>query len=304
MTAPRENPVWRSLLYVPANVARFVDKAHERGADAIIIDLEDSVIPAEKPAARKLVPEVAAKVSRADADVLVRINRPWRMCLADLEAVVSPAIAALVLPKAADASHVRAIDEIVTELEEERGMTLGHTRFFVLVETADAFFHLRAIAGASPRNVGLSLGSEDFALDVSMAPEPDGLFQPTMESVFAARAAGIMPLGFIGSIAQFGDLAAFRAMIERSAKLGFDGASCIHPAQVPVLNECYGASAEAVAYAKRVIEANEAAKAEGRGSFQLEGKMIDIPIVVRAEKLLARHRAIEARIDRAKQALA
>jgi len=303
MTAPRENPVWRSLLYVPANVPRFVDKAHERGADAIIVDLEDSVLPAEKPAARKLVPEVAAKVSRAGADVLVRINRPWRMCLADLEAVVSPAIRALVLPKAADASHVRAIDEIVTELEQERGMAVGHTRFVVLVETADAFFHLRGIAGASPRNVGLSLGSEDFALDVAMAPEPDGLFQPTMESVFAARAAGIMPLGFIGSIAQFGDIDAFRGMIERSAKLGFDGASCIHPAQVPVLNACFGPSAEAVEHARKVIEANEAAKAEGRGSFQLDGKMIDIPIVVRAERLLARHRAIEARVARAKAAL-
>jgi citrate lyase subunit beta/citryl-CoA lyase len=303
MTEARANPVWRSLLYVPANVPRFVDKAHERGADAIIVDLEDSVIPAEKPAARRLVPEVAAKVGRAGADVLVRINRPWRLCLADLEAVVSPAVAALVLPKAVDASHVRTIDEVVTELEAERGIAAGHTRFFVLVETADAFFRLREIAGASPRNVGLSLGSEDFALDVAMAPEVDGLFQPTMESVFAARAAGIMPLGFIGSLAQFGDIAAFRAMIERSAKLGFDGASCIHPTQVPVLNECYGTSLAAVDYARRVIEANEKAKADGRGSFQLDGKMIDIPIVVRAERLIARHRAIEARLAKGRAAL-
>jgi citrate lyase subunit beta/citryl-CoA lyase len=299
MTEARPSPVWRSLLYVPTNVARFVDKAHERGADGIILDLEDSVIPAEKPAARKLVPEAAAKVARAGADVLVRINRPLRVCLADLEAVISPAIAAVVLPKAADASHVQLIDEVVTELEAERGMPVGHTRFYVLVETADAFFKLREIAGASPRNVGLSLGSEDFALDVSMAPEVDGLFQPTMESVFAARAAGIMPMGFIGSIAGFGDIAAFRAMIERSAKLGFDGASCIHPAQVAVLNECYGPSADAVGYAERVIEADKAMKAAGRGSFQLDGKMIDIPIVVRAERLLARHRAIQARIAKA-----
>ena len=151
--------------------------------------------------------------------------------------------------------------------------------------------------------VGLSLGSEDFALDVGMAPEPDGLFQPTMESVFAARAAGIMPLGFIGSLAQYGDIEAFRALITRSAKLGFDGASCIHPAQVPVLNEGFGVSAEAVAHAERVIAAFAEAEAQGRGSFELDGRMIDIPIVVRAERLLARHRAIQARIAKAKAAL-
>ncbi len=110
MTEMAAKPVWRSMLYVPANVERFVDKAHARGADAIIVDLEDSVLPAEKPAARRLVPEVAAKVSRNGADVLVRINRPWRLAIADLEAVISPAVAALdivwtsLLPEAAPPS--------------------------------------------------------------------------------------------------------------------------------------------------------------------------------------------------------
>lgn len=299
MTETRELPVWRSLLYVPANVPRFVEKAHTRGADAIIVDLEDSVLPAEKPAARRLVPEVSAQVGRAGADVLVRVNRPWRQLIPDLEAVVSPAVAALVLPKLADGGHVREIAGVVAELEAERGMAPGHTRFFGLVETAAGLFNLREIAGADPRLVGLSLGSEDFALDVGMAPEPDGLFQPTMDAVFAARAAGILPLGFVGSIAGFGDIEAFRALIQRSAKLGFEGASCIHPAQVPVLNDCFGVTAEALAQAERVIAAFETAEAEGRGSFELDGRMIDIPIVVRAERLLARHRAIQARLARA-----
>lgn len=303
MTETPEQPVWRSLLYVPANVPRFVDKAHTRGADAIIVDLEDSVIPAEKAAARKLIPEVAAKVGQAGADVLVRINRPWRLAVADLESVISPAVAALVLPKVADAGHVQAIAEVVDELEAERGRTPGHTRFFALVETADALFKIREIAGAHPRLIALSLGSEDFALDVGMAPEPDGLFQPSMEGVFAARAAGILPLGFVGSLAQYGDIGAFRALIERSAKLGFDGASCIHPAQVPILNQGFGVAADDVAHAERVIAAFAEAEAEGRGSFQLDGRMIDIPIVVRAERLLARHRAIEAREAKARTAL-
>ncbi|MDP6706746.1 MAG: CoA ester lyase [Alphaproteobacteria bacterium] len=296
MTEMAAKPVWRSMLYVPANVERFVDKAHTRGADAVIVDLEDSVLPAEKPAARKLVPDVAAKVSRNGADVLVRINRPWRLAIADLEAVISPAVAALVLPKVADASHIRAIAEIVDELEAERGMAVGHTRFFALIETADALFHAREIAGAHPRMVGLSLGSEDFALDCGMAAEPDGLFTPTMECVFAAHAAGILALGFIGSLADYGDLEAFRGMVQRARRLGFEGASCIHPAQVPLLNEAYGPTADEIDYAHQIIEGDRAAKAEGRGSFEIDGKMIDIPIVDRAERLLARQARIEARL--------
>src|SRR5690606_23467456 len=107
MTAATTLPLWRSILFVPANAPRFVEKAHERGADAIIIDLEDAVAPAEKANARALVPEVAAKVGRAGAGVLVRINRPWRLAVRDLEAAVSPAVAAIALPKTEDAGHVR-----------------------------------------------------------------------------------------------------------------------------------------------------------------------------------------------------
>ncbi len=288
-------PVWRSMMFVPANVARFVEKAHTRGADAIIIDLEDSVVPAEKAAARKLVPEVAAKVSRNGADVIVRINRPWRLAVRDIEASVSPAIHTLALPKVADGGHIRAVAEICDELEAERAMTPGHTKFLAMVETTDALFHARDIAGAHERIIGMVLGSEDFALDAGMAPDVDGLYPPTLECVFAARAAGIMPLGFLGSIANFGDLDAFRALIQRSRSLGFVASSCIHPAQVPILNELYGPSPEEVAHARRVVDGFREAEAAGRGSFQLDGRMIDIPVVVRAERLLARHEALEAR---------
>jgi citrate lyase subunit beta/citryl-CoA lyase len=143
--------------------------------------------------------------------------------------------------------------------------------------------------------VGLSLGSEDFALDCGMAAEPDGLFTPTMECVFAAHAAGILALGFIGSLADYGDLEAFRDMVQRARRLGFEGASCIHPAQVPLLNEAYGPTADEIDYANQIIEGDRDAKAEGRGSFEIDGKMIDIPIVDRAERLLARQARIEAR---------
>jgi citrate lyase subunit beta/citryl-CoA lyase len=113
--------------------------------------------------------------------------------------------------------------------------------------------------------------------------------------IFAARAAGIMPLGYIASVASFGDLEAFRRMVRRSRQFGFMGASCIHPAQVPIVNEEYSPSPEEVAYARRVVEENAKVEAAGRGSFAIDGKMIDVPVVVRAERLLARHAAIRAR---------
>ncbi|MCG8694390.1 MAG: aldolase/citrate lyase family protein, partial [Minwuiales bacterium] len=158
--AQADAPLWRSLMFVPANVDRFVDKAHTRGADGIIIDLEDSVIPADKADARTRVADAAAKVGRGGADVLVRINRPWRLAVRDLEAVIAPAITAVMLPKVADAGHIRAISEIIDELEAERGMAVGATRLIAMIETADALFHARDIAGASPRIAAMLLGSE------------------------------------------------------------------------------------------------------------------------------------------------
>lgn len=295
MAETKDLPLWRSMMFVPANVPKFVEKAHTRGADAIIIDLEDSVLPDDKAAARKLVPEVAAAVGQAGADVCVRLNRPWRLAVPDVEASVCPGVAALVLPKVADAGHVRAIAEIVDEVEVEKGMPAGHTRLVAMIETADAFFHVRDIAGAHARVVGMILGSEDFANSAGMAPEPDGLFHPTVETAIAARAAGILPLGFVGSLVGYSDLDEFRAMVRRGRNLGFEGAFCIHPAQVPILNEEYAPSADDVDYARRVIAAADEAASAGRGSATVDGKMIDIPIVDRARLTLQRQAQIEAR---------
>lgn len=299
MTAPaqatQDHPVWRSLLYVPANVRKYVDKAHTRGADAIQLDLEDSVPVAEKDNARKVVQEAAEIVSQAGADVVVRINQPLRMAIRDLEEVVSPRIRAVVLPKTDSASHVRLLAEVVDGLEAERKMTPGHTLFIALVETADSFFRLNEIAKAHPRMMGIGLGGEDFATSMGAAPDPDIMLYPKQQTIIAARAAGIAPLGIIGTVADYSDKDAMRTMIQNSRRFGFDGASCIHPSIVPILNEGFRATAEEVAAAQRVIQGFQAALAEGRASIEVDGKMIDYPIVERAEKLLARETAIRRR---------
>jgi citrate lyase subunit beta / citryl-CoA lyase len=199
------------------------------------------------------------------------------------------------LTKVESAEHVQMLAEVVDEIESERGMTLGATKFVALVETASGFLRLPETARAHPRLVALSIGAEDFALSVGMLPEADGLFFPKQQMIIAARAAGILPLGFIGTVADFRDLDAFRATIRRSRRLGFAGASCIHPSQVAILNEEYRPSPDEVAQAERAVAAYDAATAAGVGAIELDGKMIDVPVIERAKHVLARHRAVLAR---------
>ena len=136
----RELPVWRSLMYVPVNVDKFIDKAHTRGADVIQLDLEDAVPLAEKDKARTLIEKAAAKVRRGGGDVVVRINRPLSMAVRDIEHTICPDVNGIAITKADSASHVRLLDELVTELEEKRGMPVGHTKFITMIETPEAFF--------------------------------------------------------------------------------------------------------------------------------------------------------------------
>ena len=151
MSENKRLPIWRSMLFVPVNVDKFVDNAHTRGADAIILDLEDSILPRDKERARTLVSGAATKVARAGADVVVRVNRPWRLCLRDLEAVASREICALMLPKTESAEHVRLVAEVLDELEAERGLPQGHTRLVLMIESASAFFRAQEIAAAHAR---------------------------------------------------------------------------------------------------------------------------------------------------------
>lgn len=288
-------PVWRSLMFVPVNVEKFVASAHKRGADAIILDLEDSVPMAEKAKARTLVQAAAATVSQSGADVVVRVNRPWRLTVRDIEASVCARVTALSLPKVADASHIRAVAEILDEVERENGLPVGHTRLLAMIETADALFHAREIAGAHPRVIAMTLGGEDFALSADMQPDPEALFYPSQQMLFAARAASIVPLGFIGSIAEYQDQDKFRRTIRQARRLGFFGAACIHPTQVTICNEEFAPGDDEVATARAMIDAYDEAIAAGRGSVEFQGQMIDEPVVDRARRTLALAERINAR---------
>ena len=277
----RRLPLWRSLLYVPAHIERFVAKAHERGADCIQLDLEDSVPAAEKQRARAGIAQAAPRVRRGGADVLVRINRPLSLAVRDIEAAVGPDVDGLVIPKVDGAGHLRLLDELIAEVEVQRGLPAGHTRLVALVESAAAWPRLGEIAQASPRTVALNMGAEDLALDCGMDADAETLLLPKQQLVFAAAAAGILALGVIGSTTNFDDEVSFRANALRSRRFGFTGASCIHPRQVAILNECFSPTAEEVAQAARIVDALSQSEREGLGAVALDGRMIDAPIAAR-----------------------
>lgn len=284
------SPPWRSLLFVPATAERFVARAHTRGADVIILDLEDSIPPAEKQAAREALAAAAATVGQGGAEVAVRINRPLDLAVPDIAAAVMPGVAALMLPKIMGPEHVRLLSEVVAAREAALGLPLGRTRFIGIVETPQALPQLAAIAAADPRMAALGVGSEDLSTELEAVPGADLLYHFGMMVVAAARGAGILPMGSIGSFADFRDLEGYRASLQRSRRLGFACASCIHPAHVPIINEEYGVAPEEADRARRLIAAFEAAVARGEGAVAFEGAMIDLPVVERARRLLARAR--------------
>lgn len=292
----RQNPfVWRSLLFVPANNQKFIAKAHTRGADAYIIDLEDSVPEQEKQRARDMLADTVKDVSQSGADATVRINRPLRHMVKDVEAAVMAGAKALFVTKVDGAGHLRLVAELVDEVEREAGRPAGDVRLVAMVETADAYFRAHEIARASSRNVGMNLGGEDFAMDVGMTPDADTLMMPKQTIAIAAKAAGLMAMGFIGTVADYTDVEGFRATVRRSRRFGFEAASVIHPSGVPILNEEFTPSDAEADHARRIIDAYAEAQKSGLGAIKVEGKMIDVPVVVRAERLLARYDAIKAK---------
>ncbi len=291
-------PVWRSLLYVPANNPRFIDKVHTRGADGVILDLEDSVPAGQRNAARAALKNSIEAAGAGASDVLVRINAGARDREADLDAAVVSGVTALVVPKAESAPQIAQLAVEVLELEVYRMLEPEAIRFLVLIESPEGLLNAREVARADGRVVALSLGSEDFAAETGMQPNEDNLLLPKQLTLFAARAAGVMPLGLVGSIAAYQDIDNLERIALRSRALGFEGASCVHPSAVPVLNEAFTPSRFEVEKCKRIVAAAARAEAEGRGAFELDGRMVDAPVVARAKRLLQRSEAVARRLSR------
>ena len=277
----------RAMMFMPGNNPGMLQTAGIFGADTIIFDLEDAVAISEKDAARHLV-LFALKTLRYPCEVAIRINHIQTPYGKDDLKVVLPAKPDLIrLPKAESATDIQEIDAIITEAEKANGFTPGSIRMMAAIETAKGLMHAYDIATASPRMVALAIGGEDFVADLKTTRSKDGaeLVAARSHLVLAARAAGIDAIDSV--FTDVNDEETFIAETQRIKQLGFDGKSVINPRQVRLVQQIFTPTEKEVAQARRIIDAYNEALARNSGVIALDGKMIDTPIVTRAERVLA-----------------
>ncbi|HEY5642748.1 MAG TPA: CoA ester lyase [Woeseiaceae bacterium] len=284
----------RSFLFVPADSARKMAKALDAGADALILDLEDSVGAAAKPDARVL----AAEWLVGKMDVWVRINPiDTDDAEADLEAVMPAAPAGIMLPKPRSAADVKRLAASLDRLEARHGIPSGSTRIVALcTERPEALFTLHGYIGATPRLAGLSWGAEDLSAAVGASANRDaaGEWLPQFElarslCLFAAAAAEVAAIDTV--FTNFRDQEGLARYAANARRDGFSGMLAIHPAQVEIINAAFTPGADEIRQARRIVAAFE--DAPGAGTIGLDGRMIDRPHLLQAQRLLEQAKLLE-----------
>ena len=284
----------RSLLFVPGAEPRKIERSREAGADALIFDLEDSVAPEQKDRAREQVAAALAAGGFGESELMVRVNPvDSEAFAADLEAAVRSGAHSLIVPKA---ESPEPLARVAARLDA-MGSRGARVRLLALVESAAGI--ARAAELAAPRLEALCFGHADFLLDMglSAADASDGVaFHARCALAIAARALRVAAIDTV--CLEVRDAAAFREDALLGARLGFEGKLCIHPDQVPIAHEVYTPTPEQVEQALRVVAAWEAARAQGRGVFVLDAKMIDAPLVAVQQRVLERARQAGALRER------
>lgn len=279
----------RSVLFLPADSERFVAGAHARGADVLVLDLEDAVAPSAKASARYALSSALPRLHAQGCQVFVRVNHETALLAADLAAAVAAGADGVVLPKVESAEELTSVAAAIERYERQAGATGLSTRLVALIETPLGLGRLALIAHSSPRLVAMAFGSEDFSAAMGIVPQSDAMAYPAQALAIAAVAAGLHPLGLPGSIAEFTDREAYTRLAVQARSLGLRGAVCIHPSQVAVLNQVFGAGEAELAEARQIVFAFDAAVANGTGAIAVNGRMVDAPIAQRARRLLQRH---------------
>ncbi len=277
----------RAMMFMPGNNPAMLQNAGIYGADTVIFDMEDSVAISEKDSARRLVHN-AIKRLKYPCEVAIRINHIQTPYGLDDLKVVLPARPDLVrLPKAETAKDIQIVDEIISEAEEKNGFEPGSIKMMAAIETAKGLMNAYEVATASSRMVALAIGGEDFIADLKTSRTSHGneLFVPRGQLVLAARAAGIQAIDSV-----YTDINNEQGFIEetiRIKEMGFDGKSVVNPKQIRMVQEIFAPTEKEIAHAERVIAAYQDALARNSGVIAIDGKMIDTPIVTRAERVLA-----------------
>ncbi|MDE5664255.1 MAG: citrate (pro-3S)-lyase subunit beta [Muribaculaceae bacterium] len=276
----------RTMMFVPGNNPGMMADAHIYGPDSIMLDLEDSVTMAEKDTARLLVYNALKSIDYGDTEMVVRINplnTPYGK--KDIEAVVKAGVDVIRMPKTETAEEVVEVEREIERVEREIGC-LGRTKIMAAIESALGICNAYAIATASPRMMGIALGAEDYCANLKTQRTPDGdelrLARETI--VVAARAAGIDALDTVYS--NLNDMETFRKEVEFIHRLGFDGKSIINPRQIEVVNEVFAPTEKAIEKARTILAAIREAEKKGSGVIAVNGKMVDRPVVIRAQRTI------------------
>jgi citrate lyase subunit beta/citryl-CoA lyase len=288
--------VLRTLLFVPGNRARMLERAEAAGADAIVIDLEDAVPSAEKRAARALVRAWVPRLAEAGQTVFVRVNAvSTGLTRQDVTAAVRAGLTGIVLPKADEAQDLRDLDVLLREAETARGIRPGGVRTIALIESAMGLLRCEEIARASDRLLALSAGGEDYTAELGVPRDARtaALAHLRYTIVEVATAYGLLPIDTPFTDTRDADGLLADALLARS--VGFKGKYVIHPGQVEAVNEAFAPSPDEITEARRVVAAAKRGSRRGRGSVSLDGRMIDAPVVERARRLLAAAEAVAAR---------
>lgn len=277
----------RSWLFVPGNRPRMIQKAPALGADVIVYDLEDALPSNEKAAGRRLVAE-AIEAPPGRSLRYVRVEADPKAGLEDARAVVGPGLDGLVLPKVSEVAHLHQVDAALEALEAQAGMEPGSVRILAMIESARGLLAAPAIAAACPRMVGLFFGAEDFTLDLGVfaAEEegPDEMIYARSAVAVAAASRGLVAVDRI--VPEFRTLEPLAGDATRARQVGFGGKGVIHPRQIACVHQAFAPSREQVEKAREVIRRFEQAHREGAGTLQVEGKMVDWPIVEKARRLI------------------
>lgn len=272
----------RSRLYVPGNRPGMILNAGIYGADMIVLDLEDSVPPKEKDAARELVREALDHVDFGNSDVLIRINGP-RSFPEDLS-ILSGSCSGVLLPKCEDPEVISNLAALLERRERDLGIESPHFLIIPLIESALGLLRAREIATAS-RVCAIALGVEDLSTDLGLhRPHDQALLYAKCHLVACARAAGIPPLDSVYSDVE--DLDGLYKACISSRSLGFEGRGAIHPNQIEIIHKAFTPTEAEIKWARRVVEVAEAAESVGRGTVLVDGKMVDPPVVRRARRIL------------------
>ena len=279
------------MMFVPGNNPGMMQDAYIYGADSIMLDLEDSVTMTEKDAARLLVYNALRSIDYGQTEMVVRINplsTPYGR--KDVEAVVKAGVHVVRMPKTETADEVRELEAEILRVEEEIG-AVGRTKIMAAIESALGIVNAYAIATASPRMMGIALGAEDYCANLKTQRTPDGdelrLARETI--VVAARAAGIDALDTVYS--NLNDMETFRREVEYIKTLGFDGKSIINPRQIEIVNDVFRPKEKDITKARAILAAIREAEERGSGVVSLNGKMVDRPVVLRAQRTMELARA-------------